>query len=184
MNDHDKRKKNWEKRIAEIFITEWNHRFHFCYELAALQENPDVIFRNRNGESLGIEITILEDNPGQIPYFLGKNKKKKLVVSQTTGMTSNSSFEDTLSLLRKRLAEKSLCKYYSQTALVLYQFSPIWDQRDWGFHQQAIQALPELAKIANSYRAGVWVITPEDANQAGYCLVCLQEPDLGLDSLF
>ena len=143
------------------------------FEIACLGDAPDVecVDLKTNGK-LNLEISLLEDLPGDVPYALGRAERPK---SPTTGTTVRSFFHDSVPQLVESLEKKLLSTYGSNTALVLRQVSIIWGPFEWGIVADEFRD-EVLRGKEKHYGAGVWIICTDNSTwPASDTLFCLSE---------
>lgn len=168
-------KKAVEKKAALIFIELMQNDSGRSLSFVQAQDVPDILCKdNRTGEIIGLEITLLEDIEGQIPYFLTKQPPP---TSPTTGLVNVSSFPDVVEILRLRLEEKVKNDYGIKTALILVQTSPVWDVRVWRSSDLDQQWMALLALAKERFSFGVWIITTDNCQDIPVdTLFCLVQP--------
>ena len=152
----------------------YNKKFGTAFQIQELSDAPDVIcFDNNLDKVLKLEISLLEDLPGDITYQLGKSGKP---ISPTTRTTAVSFWDDSMAQLQKLLESKLLSTYDSNTALVLRQVSIIWESKDWEVVAHRFRN-GVLAGKENNYGKGVWIICTDNSTwPASNTLFCLSEP--------
>jgi len=167
-------KKRIEEATARLFLRLYNSRHHSQFEIQLLGEAPDVTCFDRNADKiLHLEISLLEDIPGEVPYALGKREKP---ISPSTGTHAVSLNEDVIPHWSSQIAKKLRASYGKDTALVLRQVSPLWEPYEWeivapGFREEVLKG-----KEAN-YGAGIWVICSDTSTwPASEALFCLSPP--------
>jgi hypothetical protein len=149
------KKKEIERETAEIFLKHYNplHGTHF--EIFELGESPDVICADsETDERLDLEISLLEDLPGDIAFGLGRSRKPN---SPTTGTAVVDFFKDAVPNFQKQINKKLLAAYDDKTALVFRQVSILWDAREWSAILPLLKNEVLKGKEAN-FGAGIWVI--------------------------
>ena len=162
-----------EKKIAQIFLEKYNLRKGTNYEIHQLVDPEDVICLDANtGNRLVIQTTILTDLEGDIPYMKGLKARP---MSPTTNSFAVS-FNDTLRQLRIRLKEKYKSDFGPNAALVIFQFSPIWESLEWRVVAKIFREEDFFRGKEHLYDAGVWIICTDNSTfPAGYDLYCLNE---------
>ena len=168
-------KKTIEEATARLFLSLYNKQFSTSFQIDALGDAPDVVCIDPSSEKvLNLEISLLQDLPGDIPYALGRGSKP---TSPTTGSTVVSFFKDSVEQLRASLQKKLLSSYGASTALVLRQVSPLWEPKEWAlvaddFRQTVLQG------SERNFGAGVWIICTDNSIwPAGDTLFCMSEPN-------
>lgn len=143
-----------EKATAEKFLFPYNRRFktNFVIEDQPAPPDPDVICRDLNtGETLALEITLLEDIIGDIGWALGRLK----LPQPTSGLPARSFDLDTLPRLIHSIIKKRHKDYGSNVALVIRQVFRI----PWDFEVELdnIRSMIKLGK--NPYDKGIWILS-------------------------
>ena len=167
-------KKQIEEATANLFLKLYNKRFDATFEIDQLGDTPDVVCSEPStGRILNLEISLIEDLPGDIPYALGKGPKP---LSPTTGSTVVSFTDDSVEQLRNSLEKKLLSSYGADTALVLRQVSPLWEPKEWALVAESFRQSVLQGRESN-FGAGVWIICTDNSSwPAGDTLFCLSEP--------
>ena len=168
-------KQRIEKATAELFLKIYNAKFGTGYQIQELSDTPDVICIDKNSdEVLKLEISLLEDLPGDVPYQLGRNRKP---ISPTTRTTAVSFWDDTVKQLQKSLENKLLARYDSNTALVLRQVSILWEPEDWEVVAHRFRNGVLVGK-ENNYGKGVWIICTDNSTwPVSDTIFCLSKPE-------
>ena len=168
-------KKSIERKTAEIFLKHYNpwHGTHF--KINELGEAPDVkCIDSQNGNLLFLEISQIENLPGDIAFELGRREKRP--ISPTTKKTVVDFFNDVVPLWRKQLEKKLLASYNENTALVLRQVSILWEPMEWKHITPYLKSEVLKGKEAH-YGAGIWVIcTDTNTWPHSDTLFCLSFP--------
>jgi hypothetical protein len=165
-------KKAIEKRTAEVFLGLYNDQMKTSFEFIELSEHPDVICQDiTSGNKLELEISLLPDIPGQIPYLLGRANPP---VSPTL-KTIAYQFADIIATYKPIISKKLLASYGQNTALVFYCVSGLLEPKEW-VDIQFILKESFIGKEEN-FGAGIWVIC-SDARYfpAKDTLFCLSNP--------
>ena len=139
-----------------------------------LGETPDVYcIDHHTDKKLNLEITLLEDLPGEIKYVLGRGRKP---ISPTTKSTAVSFFDDSVEQLEHSLEKKLLSVYGPNTALVIIQVSILWEPKEWDMIADDFRKRVLMGKEQN-YGAGVWIICTDNSTwPASDTLFCLSKP--------
>ena len=170
--------KNEKERIQEatarLFLSLYNEQFTSSFEIDSLGDTPDVVCIEASSKRiLNLEISLIEDLPGDIQYVLGRGSKP---TSPTTGSTAVSFFEDSAVQLRASLEKKLLSSYGANTALVLRQVSLLWEPMEWAsvaddFRQTVLRGREK------NFGAGVWIICTDNSTwPTSDTLFCMSEP--------
>lgn len=97
-------KQQIEQSTAELFLRLINSEKANSYEVIKMSDTPDVMCRDPlTGKTLELEITLLEDLPGEIKHMLGRGCQPS---SPTTGTHVRSFYDDVVPQLIRAL-EKS-----------------------------------------------------------------------------
>ncbi len=155
-----------ERATAEAFIDLYNSKMGTSYAINEHSDAPDVGCRDANGNSLNLEITLTEDNPGDIQALLGRSDHKSLdalkkhneavkqgKVSALDGMSCLQG--NVTSMIAQRIRSKLTKDYGPNTALVIRDSSAVgWD---WDLVVDQIRGVVNLAK--NPYDQSIWIIS-------------------------
>lgn len=132
-----------EKATAEGFLYHYNKIFGESYAIESIAgdgEAPDAIAKDKQGNILGIEVTLTEDSPGDIASALGRSNKKsvevlkehlKRVKEGKETIRFNCLSENVLDVLVSRIEAKLNKRYGSNIALVIRDTSGVpweWSQ--------------------------------------------------------
>jgi len=102
-------KKLIEEKTAQLFLSLYNPAYGTHFEIGDLGETPDVTcIDSETGSFLYLEISLLENLPGDIAYQLGRGKRPH---SPTTKTTVIDFLNDVVPLWRNRLEKKLLASY-------------------------------------------------------------------------
>ena len=168
-------KQSIEKATAEIFLRLYNLRIGCHFEIAKLGDSPDVECIDREtGNRLNLEISLIEDVPGDVTNSLGRGVQPK---SPTTGTTVRAFFKDSVPRLIGSLEKKLLSSYGSDTALVLRQVSPLWGPYDWGIAVEDFRERVFQGRETN-FGGGVWIVCTDSSTwPASDTLFCVYMPE-------
>jgi hypothetical protein len=149
-------KKKIELATAELFLRLYNDEMKTAFSVVSQNETPDVHCKDRKtGQELELEISLLQNLPGEIAFILGRGNQPR---SPTTETTAVSLFDDVYKELEKSLSKKLLSKYSEKTALVLRQTSILWSPEDWKLIARDIRNMV-LKEREKNYGKGIWIIT-------------------------
>jgi hypothetical protein len=164
-------KQTIELATARKFLHLYNRERGTAFEVLRREDTPDILCRDSNTNAeLGLEITLLEDLPGEIKHILGRGRQP---ISKTTGTPARSFFDDVAQQLEHALEGKLLSAYGPSTALVIRQVSPIWGPDDWQRIKEDIRKEVFRGREHN-FGAGVWLICVDDSTwPASDTLFCL-----------
>lgn len=145
-------KEQIERSTAEYFLPLYNKEKGTHFAINELSDNPDIRCKDsQTGEVLNLEITLLEDRPGEIKYTLGRGERTGVKCFNT----------HTCSQFKNRIYPKAAKDYGPNVALVLRQVNIIWSINDWEMYREDFEAeMP--AKCEDIYSKGIWVMTWED----------------------
>lgn len=150
-----------EKATAELFLKIYNAKFGTSFQIQELSDTPDVVcFDEKRKKILNLEISLLEDLPGDVGYQLGRGREPN---SPTTGTTVKSFYDDSLKQLQKSLENKLRSSYDSNTALVHRQESPLWKPKEWEVVAHRFRN-GVLSDNENNYGQGIWIICTDNSN--------------------
>jgi hypothetical protein len=164
-------KQKIELATAKMFLSLYNPEKTTAFEVLKQGDAPDILCRDaQTNEDLALEITLLEDLPGEIKYLRGKGIQPN---SKITGTPVRSFFDDVAPQLAKALEGKMLSVYGSKTALVIRQISPIWGTDDWQRIKENIIKEVFRGRELN-FGAGIWIICVNGSTwPASNTLFCL-----------
>ena len=146
--------KRIERSAAELFLSLYNPMLGTAYAVVDQGETPDVTCSDpTTSRELFLEVSLLENIPGEIAHELGRRLKP---ISETTGTTAVSLRDDVYPTFRRTIAKKLLSSYGPNTALVLRQVSILWEPCEWElmateFRNEVLQGKE------NNFGAGAWV---------------------------
>lgn len=128
-----------ERATAERFLALYNESLGVDYSVVRVAgpgESPDVECVNSEGSVLWLEVTMTEDNRGDIPALLGRSNLKSVdalrdllqrVKLGTAKMPVNIIDENVKAVLIQRLQRKFQKRYGTNVALVVRETSIPWD---------------------------------------------------------
>jgi hypothetical protein len=152
-------KRRIEKATADLFLRLYNENFGSSFEITQNGDAPDILCVDSNtNEELSLEISLLQNIEGEIPYILGKGPQP---VSSTTGTTAVSLFDDAYGQIEKALNKKLQSHYSGNSALVLRQVSILWSPRDWELLAPDLRSTVLNGK-ENQFNFGIWIICTDD----------------------
>jgi len=156
-----------ELATAEGFLVRYNALHGSTYSVehvAGEGETPDVFTKDASGQVLGIEVTLTEDNPGDIPSVLGRSNRKSVESLRThlrqvregrEPLRVNCLSENVLAVLSSRINAKLSKRYGNNVALVIRDTSGVpWD---WN---QVVPVLREsLSAQTIPFDRGIWLLS-------------------------
>lgn len=148
------RKQAIEYDTAVAFLRLYNQALKTSYEIIELSDIPDVICKDRlTNEELYLEITLHEDQKGEIPFLLGQTKEKPK--SRSSVALTGRDEHDSLPALIEAVTKKLLKDYGRQVALVVrHMSSQSWDQD--------VEQIKRLLGLQNNpFDRGIWVLTSD-----------------------
>jgi len=145
-------KQGIEKGTAESFLRLYNARTGSAFTIIEHSDSPDLHCRDsETGASLNLEVTLLEDVPGDTQHILGRGPSRGV----------RNFLDHTVATFSARLAAKCCNDYGPDVALVMRQVSPLWTAIDWDIYREDFQAvIPPKCKTA--FQKGIWILTWED----------------------
>jgi len=169
-------KQRIEKATAQLFLDLYNLKLQTHYVIQELSDTPDVICIDPDtGRRLELEISLLEDVPGDVAYILNRGPKP---VSSSTQTVAASFSKDSVNQLESSLRKKLLSTYGADTALVLRQTSPLWEPKDWTSVAERFR-IEILQGKERNFGAGVWIICADNSTwPSSEALFCLSDPVL------
>lgn len=152
-------KEKIEYHTALKFLEEYNKKFNKTYT-PCLSDSPDVICKNFKGEQINLEVTLTEDNKGDIPSLLGRSDQLNIEnvngrYSSLSDNVSHNAFEAIKNKMHKR--------YGKDTALVVRDVSPVgWD---WGLVTNSIRDRVKEEFSENPYSLGIWILSGSEIHK-------------------
>ena len=164
-------KQKIELATAKIFLPLYNREKRTAFEVLRPGDAPDILCQDPNtGAEFGLEITLLEDLPGEIKHILGRGRQPN---SPITGTPVRSFYDDVAPQLVHALEDKLLSSYGPSTALVIRQTAPIWGPTEWQTILERLQQEVFRGREHN-FGAGVWLICVDSSTwPASNALICL-----------
>jgi hypothetical protein len=154
-----------EWATGSAFISLYNAELATTY-LAQSSETPDIHCVDQKGNQLNLEITMTEDQPGDIKALLGRSEDRSLEalkVHMTKVKEGKADLFERVSCLSgnvsemvvKRIEKKLTKRYGPDTALVVRDTSGVdWD---WDLVVDAIK--DRLKSVHNPFDKGIWIIS-------------------------
>lgn len=155
-----------ERATAEGFLVLYNERQGADYRVvrvAGRGESPDVECVNSAGGALWLEVTMTEDNPGDIQALLGRSNLKSVdalhdllrrVKLGTAKMPVNRIDDNVKAVLIQRLQRKFQKRYGTNVALVVRETSIPWD---WELILPDVRT--EFCGSSIPFDRGVWLLS-------------------------
>jgi len=155
-----------ERATAEGFLALYNESLGVDYRVVRVAgpgESPDVECVNSAGSVLWLEVTMTEDNPGDIPALLGRSNHKSVdalrdllrrVKMGTVKMPVNRIDENVKEVLIQRLQRKFQKRYGANVALVVRETSLPWD---WELILPDVRTAFRCSSIP--FDRGVWLLS-------------------------
>lgn len=152
-----------EKETAEGFLVLYNQLQGTDFRIVEMSDAPDVRCMDSLGKTLNLEITTIEDRPGDIKAVLGRSNSRSLEalrahmerVARGEEQPQSSSLSDEVSdQLVGRLQIKMMNDYGSNAALVVRDTSGVdWD---WDDVIPTIRSRLDLTK--SPFSQGIWAL--------------------------
>ncbi|MBN1621875.1 MAG: hypothetical protein JW871_04725 [Endomicrobiales bacterium] len=161
-------KKRIEKSVAEKFLNYYNKEYNTSYKIIKLSENPDIRCKDSNNNELNFDVTLTENEEGDIQSLLGRSDKisketlKKNIENARNGKEKirSLSLDDSNNILIKRIKKKINNRYGPNTALVIYDTSGI----QWDRDISSINVERFLKSFKNPYDKGIWIVSKVDGS--------------------
>jgi len=153
-----------ERATAEGFIVLYNQAMGTDYQVIEVSDSPDARCANSSGEPLNIEITLTEDEPGDIQAALGRSEKRSLearcehlqkVAAGLEVPKIYSLTENVSDIAMKRIRSKIKKRYGPNTALVVRDSSGV----DWDWDLAAEKIKADIKSEANPFDRGIWILS-------------------------
>lgn len=156
-----------ERATAEAFLFFYNEENDSAFRVvrvAGSGESPDVECEDPSKNVLWIEVTMTEDNFGDIKARLGRSEHKSITALRETLANSrtggaqlpiNSSSGCAKDVLIQRINKKFQKRYGSKVALVVRDTSGV----DWDWDLVLPEIREALASQPNPFDRGVWVLS-------------------------
>jgi hypothetical protein len=158
-------KKEIEKATAEAFIKLYNSEKGTTYIVVEHSEAPDIKCIDSEGNKLGLEITLTEDRPGDIPAIIGRSDalslprfkyhRDKVKAGEAKWLERVSHQDDLIAVAVSRIQPKLKKDYGPSTALVVRDTSAVcWD---WDHVTDQIKESLDISH--NPFDKGIWIIS-------------------------
>lgn len=142
-------KQRIEKATVDAFVQLFNISQEQDYAILQYGDAPDAKCRNSSGQIMQVEVTLTEDNPGDLAWSLGKTENRP-----PRYWFGNCLQRNVLNQLLGRLDDKILKRYGEGTALVIRDSSGVnWD---WEYVAEEIRSA--LKQRFNPYDMGIWIL--------------------------
>lgn len=159
-------KRQIEKATAEGFIKLYNETMGTSYKIIKNSDSPDIQCVDSDGSELNLEITMTEDQPGDIKALLGRSDHRNIESLQAhrakveAGKASEFEWVDSLPgnisvMLLNRIRAKLKKDYGPNTALVVRAMCPA--DPDWDLEVDDIKAQLDLSR--NPFDKGIWILS-------------------------
>lgn len=145
-------KKRVEKATAEKFIEMYNKKFStfFVVKKQLNPPNPDIFCEDKGGSQLNLEITLTEDQDGDIKALLGRSEHKNHIGGSISSFPGN-----VMEHACRRIIKKMSNDYGMNVALVVRDVSPL--EWDWNMHTS--EFVKKLKGISSPFDKGIWILT-------------------------
>lgn len=156
-----------ERATAEGFLVLYNAKHGSAFRIVKVAgpgETPDVECKDSEGRSLLLEITMTEDNSGDIQAALGRSEHKDLaslrallqkVRAGEAKLPINCLSENVKALLVQRLRRKFQKRYGLSVALVVRETTGV----DWDWDLVLPEIREALSNDVNPFDQGVWLLS-------------------------
>ncbi len=145
-----------EKATAEYFIKQYNLKFQTSFKINELSDKPDILCVDNAGNNLNLEITLTEDNDGDIKALLGRSEHKSLEHVRQHGMGPASTLSSNVAEhAYHRILAKISKNYGANTALVVRDVSPL----GWDWDTEKSKLAKKFENIFNPFDKGIWILT-------------------------
>jgi hypothetical protein len=152
-------KRKIERATADLFLKLYNENMGSNFEIVKHGDAPDFICKDTiTTTDLALEISLLQNIDGEIPYILGRGRQP---VSPTTGTTAVSLYDDVYKEIERALKKKLRSHYPGNSALVLRQVSILWSPKDWELVAPSLRSTVLYGK-ENHFNFGIWIICTDD----------------------
>lgn len=142
-------KQRIEKATVDAFVLLFNISQRQDYAILQYGDAPDAKCRNSSRQVMQVEVTLTEDNPGDLAWSLGKTEKRP-----PRYWFGNCLQRNVLNQLLGRLDDKILKRYGKDTALVIRDSSGV----DWDWEYVAEEIRSALEQRFNPYDMGIWIL--------------------------
>lgn len=142
-------KQRIEKATVDAFVLLFNTSQGQDYAILQYGDAPDATCRNSSGQIMQVEVTLTEDNPGDLAWSLGKTENRP-----PRYWFGNCLQRNVLNRLLGRLDDKILKRYGKDTALVIRDSSGV----DWDWECVAEEIRSALGPRFNPYDMGIWIL--------------------------
>lgn len=159
-------KESIERATADAFIELYNSEMGTSFSIVKYSDAPDVHCKDRDGNSLNLEITLTEDRPKDIQAAIGRSDHRSLEAlkkhladvkaGKANPLDRASCFQGNVTeMIVSRIQPKLRKDYGSNTALIIRDSSPI----GWDWYMVTDQIKDQLNLDRNPFDKGVWIIT-------------------------
>lgn len=142
-------KQRIEKTTVDAFVPLFNISQGQDYAILQYGDAPDAECQNRSGQVMQVEVTLSEDNLGDLAWSLGRCDKRPKRTPPGNCLQRNA-----LNQLLGRLDDKILKRYGKDTALVIRDSSGV----DWDWEYVAVEIRSALGQRFNPYDMGIWIL--------------------------
>ena len=142
-------KRRIEMATVDAFVSLFNASQRQDYATLQYGDAPDARCQNGSGQTMQVEVTLTEDNPGDFAWSLGRRDKRPNRTPPGNCLQRN-----VLDQLLKRIDAKILKRYGTGTALVIRDSSGV----DWDWEYVADEIRSALKQRPNPYDMGIWIL--------------------------
>lgn len=159
-------KRKIEEMTAAAFLALYNAKMGTSYEIHEHGDAPDIRCTDSQGNKLNLEITLTEDQPGDIPALLGRSSARSMEALKEHLAKVKAGKADPLervgvlagnvsAIIIDRIQKKLKKDYGPNTALVVRSASGItWD---WDLVVDDLRELLPLQR--NPFDKGIWILS-------------------------
>lgn len=144
---------------AQAFIDYYNQENGTQYMVSLTGTSPDVICKDPQSPDFFLEITMTEDDRGDIPALMGRSDKRSIEnLKAQKGKVDPYKFclgGQVKDILLERIQKKFNKKYGPNVALIVKDTSPI----DWGWEGISGEIQAQLKKYNHPYEKGIWLVS-------------------------
>jgi hypothetical protein len=153
-------KQQIEQATAEAFVDLYNAEHGTSYSVVEMGDAPDARCQDADGNPLNLEITLTEDELGDIQAALGRSNKRNLtnVLGTKAGSREgggHSLADDVLPVLIDRVKTKMSKRYGSRTALIIRDTAGV----SWDWNTVGREIRQTLAGVPDPFDKGIYIVS-------------------------
>ena len=160
------KKEDIEKATADAFIELYNREMGTYFSIVEYSDAPDIRCKDREGNTLNLEITLTEDRPKEIKASLGRSNHRSIQALKehlADVRARKASPLERVSCLQGNVTDMIVCRilrklqknYGSNVALVIRDSSPVC----WDWDLVVGQVSNKLCLHRNPFDKGIWIIS-------------------------